>query len=264
MLETPYGQRRVSTWRSVLGISHGLTDPMTNHIDPIQLLATELDTMSATSAGRLVLQRIETRGLDTLGAASPSELAHVIEWNPRAERNCHTTLTALVPLAAQDHEIAIIVMIALRRPLRDMWLSIVRFGGDPDDGAELLAGLWKSLTQHKVGDVDRILELAFVQTRRTLRRGQRHDAALESIEGLDFADGGPNPEDLTDNLLGHLTAQGVVSREDADLIRVTRMEGVPIRDLAKFLNLPYKTIHQRRRRAEADIAHFLLKNPGLV
>jgi hypothetical protein len=264
MLETPYGQRRVSTWRSVLGISHGLTVPMTYHIDPIQLLTAELETLSATSAGKRVLQRIEVRGLDTLGASTPSELAHVIEWNQRTEPCCHATLAAPVPFAAQDHEIAIIVMTALQRPLRDMWLSFVRFGGDPDDGAELLAGLWKVLAKYKGGDVERILELAYIQTRRTLRRGQRHDAALESIEGLDFADGGPNPQDLTDNLLGHLSAQGVISRIDADLIRVTRIEGVPIRDFAESLNLPYKTTHQRRRRAEAAIAHFLVKNPGLV
>jgi hypothetical protein len=264
MAETPYEQRRVSTWRSVLGISHGLNVPMTNHIDPIQLLIAELDTLSATSAGRRMLQRIEVRGLDILGATSPSELAQVIEWNPRDEKRCHATLTALAPLATQDHEIAIIVMTALQRPLRDMWLSIVRFGGDPDNGAELLADLWGALAQYKGGDVEGILELAFVQTRRSIRRGQRHDAALETIEGLDFADGGPNPQDLTDNLLGHLTAQGVISRIDADLIRVTRIEGVAIRDLTESLNLPYKTTHQRRRRAEAAIAHFLVNNPGVV
>jgi DNA-directed RNA polymerase specialized sigma24 family protein len=237
---------------------------MTNHIDPIRLLTTELDTLSATSAGRRVLQRIELGGLDTLGASTPSELAHVIEWNPRTEGRCHATLAALVPLTALDHEIAIIVMAALRRPLRDMWLSSVRFGGNPDDGAELLAGLWRALAQYKDGDVERILELAFVQSRRSLRRIQRHNAGQESLEGLDFADGGPNPEDLTDNLLGHLTAQGIVSRKDADLIRVTRMEGVPVCDIAESLNLSYKTTHQRRRRAEAAIAHFLVKNPGLV
>jgi hypothetical protein len=259
---TPYTQGRVSSWRSVVGISHGLTVPMTNHTDPIQLLTIELDTLSATSLGRHLLRRIESTGLDTLGATTPSELAEAIEWNPRTESSCHPTLTALVPVARRDNEIAIIVMGALRLPLRDMWYSIVRFGADPDVGTELLGSLWRALADSgEETNVERILESALAQTRRTIRMEQRRLAVLDSLDGVDLADTAQIQSSFNDDLLSILTREGVVSQEDAELIRRTRVDGVAFLDHVRHHGIEYKVTHQRRLRAERRIAAYLIKNP---
>jgi hypothetical protein len=265
MPDSPIGQRNVITWRRVVGISHGLTGAMTTHTDPIQLLVRELNVVSATSIGRRSLFRIEAAGLDILGCTTASELAHGIAWDPRKEETPNPHLVALVPLARDDHEVALIVMVALRRPLRDIWFSIVRMGDDLDVGAELLAVLWSQIAgTHEGRDLDAILESVIVQTRRNVRRNKRECTAHESIEGMDFNDGRPNPGDLTDNLLGHLTSQGIVSREDADVIRVTRIDGVPFREFVRTNDLAHSTTWKRRHRAEEIIAGHLSRNPGLV
>jgi hypothetical protein len=263
-LESPYKQGRVSGWRSVLGISHGLTVPMTNHTDPIHLLTTELTTLSATSIGRRLLRSIEEMELDTLGATNLSDLARAIEWSPKSEQIRHSTLAGLVPLAAGDHGVAIVVMNAFRQPLRDMWHSLIRCGANQDVGAQLLAALWVALLDKKEGaDVERILEVTFVQTRRTLRQDERRRTVLDSIEGMDFADCAQNPKAPSENLLEMLTCEGVVTPDEAELIRVTRVDGMAFGDHVRRRHLDYKATHQRRLRAERRIALYLIKNPGL-
>ena len=265
MPDRPIEQRSVITWRRVVGISHGLTGAMTTHINPIQLLVRELNIVSRTTASQRILLRIEAAGLDLLGCTTASELAQTIAWNPRNGEAPHEHLAALVPLTGGDHEIALIVMVALRRPLRDIWFSIVRLSGDPDVGAEMLCVLWSQFARADSGaDLDVILETVYLETRRKVRQDQRRGAAYESIEGLDFVDEVSNPYDLTDNLLGHLTAQGIVSREDAEVIRATRIDGVPFRDFVRARNLVHSTTWKRRHRAEEVIAGHLSRNPGLV
>ena len=265
MLHSPIEQRDVITWRRVVGISHGLTGAMTTHIDPIQLLVRELNIVSRTTANQRILLRIEASGLDLLGCTTAAELAQTIAWNSRNGEAPHEHLTALVPLTGGDQEIALIVMVALRRPLRDIWFSIVRLSGDPDVGAEMLCVLWSQFARaDSSADLDDILEIVFLETRRKVRQDQRRGAAYESIEGLDFVDEVSNPYDLTDNLLGHLTTQGIVTREDAEVIRATRIGGVPFREFVRTRKLVYSTTWKRRHRAEVIIAGHLSRNPGLV
>jgi hypothetical protein len=265
MPDNPMRQRNVITWRRVVGISHGLTGAMTTHTNPIQLLVRELDIVSRTSGNRRVLLRIDAAGLDLLGCTTASELARTITWDPRMEESPHHHLDALMPLSGGDHQIALIVMVALRRPLRDIWFSIVRAAQDSDVGAEMFAVLWSQFARvDESGDIDEILETVLLETRRKVRRDTRECATYESIEGLDFIDGESNPYDITDNLLGHLGAQGIVSREDADVIRATRIDGVPFRDFVRTRNLVHSTTWKRRQRAEEIIAGHLSRNPGLV
>lgn len=246
-------------------MSHGLTGPMTTHTDPIQLLVRELDIVSRTSANRRVLLRVEAVGLDLLGCTTASEFAQTIAWDPRKTEGPHPHLGALMPLAGGDHQVSFIVMVALRRPLRDIWFSIVRAAQDSDVGAEMLAVLWSQVTRtDEYVDIEEMLETVLLETRRKARRDTRECAAYESIEGLDFVDDGSNPYDITDNLLGHLTAQGIVSREDADIIRATRIDGVPLRDFVRTRDLAHSTTWKRRQRAEEIIAGHLSRNPGLV
>jgi hypothetical protein len=263
-LETPGNNRDGSAWRRVVGISHGLTGAMTTPSDPIQLLVRELNIVSATSLGRRALLRIEAAGYDTMGCTTASELARSIAWDPRKEELPHPHLVAMVPLAAGDHEIALIVMVALRRPLRDIWFSNVRMGDDSDAAADLLAVLWSQFARVRhAADLDTIMEAVLLETRRNVRRDQRRGASHESIEGLDFADDGPNPNDLTDNLLGNLTEIGVVSRKDADIIYATRVAGVSFRDFVQSNDLVYWATWKRRRRAEEIVAGYLSRNAGL-
>jgi hypothetical protein len=261
--ETPLPQRDVSEWRRVLGISHGLTSPMTNYTDPIQLLTRELDTISATSLGRLALQRIEVHGLDIEGCTTLNELARLIEWDPRHVAVCHPTLSGLVSRAASDHVIALTGLVAMRRPLRDIWFSLARSSNDPDVGAELLVALWTSLELAPIdaspGD---ILSTVFLQTRRTIRSDQRRQSILESIEGLDFADERVATIAVRDDELERLITEEVICANDAELIRVTRILGMSLVDYVQTRGLHYDVTRKRRRRAERTIAIHLSRNAG--
>jgi hypothetical protein len=264
MPETPGNTRDGSAWRRVLGISHGLSGTMTTHSDPIQLLVRELNIVSATSLGRQALLRIEAAGYDTLGCTTVSELAHAIAWDPRKEVTPHPDLIAMVPLAVGDPEIALIVMVALRRPLRDIWFSNVRMGEYSDAGADVLAVLWSQFAGFREGEnLDTIMDAVIMETRRNVRRIQRRSASHESIEGLDFVDEGPNSNELTDDVLSHLTDLGVVSRDNADLIHATRVAGIPLRDFVQSNDLDYWATWKRRRRAEEIVAGYLSRNAGL-
>jgi hypothetical protein len=263
MSETPYIHRDVSTWRSVLGISHGLTDPMTNYTDPITLLVFELETLSATSVGRRALRRVEATGVDTLGCTTLKELAQCLAWDPRRGLAGHPTLLALVPLAPNDPEIALVVMVALRRPLRDMWFSITRVTGDPDVGAELLTVLWSLLTRaDDGGDLDDLMASVYRGTRQTIRRGHRQQALLVAIDDMDFADCGPNPDDVRDDPLGRLMDQEVISPDDADLIRSTRGGEVTLAEFARVRAVSYDSLRMRRRRIERIVASHLRISSG--
>ena len=254
----------MSAWRSVLGISHGITVPMTNYSDPIQLLVTELDTLSATSIGRRVLRRVEMEHIDTHGCATLKEFARQLEWDPRKEARCHPTLLALVPLAPNDREIALVIMVALRRPFRDMWFSLTRVTGDLDVGGELLVELWSALTRiQQASDLENLMESVYQATRRKVRRSQRQQGQLESIGALDFIDDDPIAQCVGDNLLDQLVHRELMGSDDAELIRLTRVEGVPLVELAKSLHVSYDSLRMRRQRIERVIASRLNENREL-
>jgi hypothetical protein len=128
---------------------------------------------------------------------------------------------------------------------------------------ELITTLWGALVENQGSDIEHLLEVAFVRTRRTVRMDIRRQASSDPIEGMDFADTAQGPDGLSSDLLVTLVDEGVVSREDADLIRATRVDCVAFSDHVRRHNLPYKTTHQRRLRAERDIANYLTHNSEL-
>ena len=237
---------------------------MTNYSDPIQLLVTEFDTLSATSIGRGVLRRMEMLRIDTHGCATLKEFAQQLEWDPRKEARCHSTLLALVPLAPNDREIALVIMVALRRPFRDMWFSLTRVTGDLDVGGELLVELWSALTRiQQASDLENLMESVYQATRRKVRRSQRQQGQLESIGALDFIDDDPIAQCVGDNLLDQLVHRELMGSDDAELIRLTRVEGVPLVELAKSLHVSYDSLRMRRQRIERVIASRLNENREL-
>ena len=230
---------------------------MTNYSDPTQLLVTELDTLSATSIGRRVLRRVESEHIDTHGCVTLQEFVRQLEWDPRKEARCHPTLLALVALAPKNRELALVIMVALRQPLRDMWFSLTRVTGDPDVGGELLAELWFALNQFpRVNDLEELMESVYRATRRSVRQSQRQQGRLERIGTLDFVDDGPSAQFLGDNLLDLLVHRGLLEPDDAELIRLTRVEGVPLVELAKSRHVSYDSLRMSRRRIERVIASY--------
>jgi hypothetical protein len=67
----------------------------------------------------------------------------------------------------------------------------------------------------------------------------------------------PRPPAHGDLLLARAVAAGVLSRVDAELIAVTRVEEVPLRQLAGRWGVGYEALRKRRQRAEAALTRWL-------
>ena len=65
------------------------------------------------------------------------------------------------------------------------------------------------------------------------------------------------PPDGADRLLEQAVARGVISAPDAELIAVTRLDDIPLAQVAAQLDRIPQSLRRRRRRAEARLAAFV-------
>jgi hypothetical protein len=87
----------------------------------------------------------------------------------------------------------------------------------------------------------------------------RREAALQDREasvGLRL-EPPARPPGHSDLVLAQAVHAGVVSRVDAELIAVTRVEKVPLRQFAACWGTGYEALRKRRYRAEAALAGWL-------
>ncbi len=240
--------------------SSGLTGPMNNYPDLIHQLVVELGVLSRTSRGRTLLSRIQTAGLDTRGCATALEFAQDLEWNPRTEPSPEMALDQLVVLSSGDREVALVLLVALRRAIREMIFSIGRQSSDLDIGSIVLVELL-SVIAISDGDksVGQLLDRTYRATQRLVRRRDREVLREVPWEvGLDAEEIVTLPELFTCELLEEVFREGLIGQSDIELIRQTRIDGEELADAAARLNEAYKTVQRRRHRAESIILQYLL------
>jgi hypothetical protein len=124
--------------------------------------------------------------------------------------------------------------------------------------AEALAGLLQAVRGWRLGE-DRVATRLVWAAARGAHRLLRREAAVgdrEASVGLRL-EPPPRPAAHGDLLLAHAVRTGVLSRVDAELVAATRIEEVPLRQLAGRWGVGYEALRKRRQRAEAALARWL-------
>jgi hypothetical protein len=124
--------------------------------------------------------------------------------------------------------------------------------------AEALAGLLQAVRGWRLGQ-DRVATRLVWAAARGAHRLLRRETVVgdrEASVGLQL-EPPPRPPAHGDLLLAQAVGAGVLSRVDAELIAVTRVEEVPLRQLAAGWGTGYEALRKRRQRAEAALARWL-------
>jgi hypothetical protein len=124
--------------------------------------------------------------------------------------------------------------------------------------AEALAGLVQAVHGWRLGQ-DRVATRLVWAAARGAHRLLRRETAVgdrEASVGLQL-EPPPRPPAHSDLLLAQAVRAGVLSRVDAELIAATRVEDVPLRQLAGRWGVGYEALRKRRYRAETALARWL-------
>jgi hypothetical protein len=124
--------------------------------------------------------------------------------------------------------------------------------------AEAVAALLQAVGAWRLGE-DRVASRLVWAAARGAHRLLRRETTLQDREasvGLRL-EPPPRPPAHGDLLLAQAVHAGVLSRADAELIAATRVEEVPLRDLAGRWETGYEALRKRRYRAEAALASWL-------
>jgi hypothetical protein len=123
---------------------------------------------------------------------------------------------------------------------------------------EALVGLLQAVRGWRLGQ-DRVASRLVWAAARSAHRLLRRETTLRDREasvGLRL-EPPPRPPAHSDLLLAQAVTAGVLSPVDAELIAVTRVEEVPLRQLAAGWGTGYEALRKRRYRAEAALARWL-------
>jgi hypothetical protein len=124
--------------------------------------------------------------------------------------------------------------------------------------AEALAGLIQAVRGWRLGQ-DRVASRLVWAAARGAHRLLRRETTLQDREASVGLQQEPpsRPPAHCDLLLAQAVRAGVLSRVDAELIAATRVEEVPLRQLAGRLGVGYEALRKRRYRAETVLARWL-------
>jgi hypothetical protein len=128
----------------------------------------------------------------------------------------------------------------------------------PDLEAEALVALLQAVRAWPLGQ-DRVATRLVWAAARGAHRLLRRERALgdrETSVGLGL-EPPPRPPAHGDLLLAQAVRAGVLSRADAELIAVTRLQEIPLRQLTGRWDTGYEALRKRRYRAEAALARWL-------
>lgn len=132
-----------------------------------------------------------------------------------------------------------------------------------DLDAELLAGFLEALRSDHVPDTrvrGWLIGQAYIAARRQRRIETRHAHRRHRTNPADIADVAevvslsyPADSDGPDTILNAAVARGVITAAERDLIARTRLNGMPLLELARSTGQHYDALASQRRRAEADL-----------
>lgn len=168
----------------------------------------------------------------------------------------------LIRLARAHGDAWIIGCVGLALPvLRRMAGRLSRGPGDAADvTADVVVGFTHALRSVNL-DRPRLTLQLYRATRMACARsgapGGPAPVAPQTFDRFDTVVSGA-PAGHPDLLLARAVAQGIISRTDAQVIGVTRLESVPLRAVAEDLAVPYDVLRRRRAAAESRLRAAIL------
>ncbi|MEV5413247.1 hypothetical protein AB0K60_30995 [Thermopolyspora sp. NPDC052614] len=160
----------------------------------------------------------------------------------------------LIRLAREHGDVWIIGCLGLALPVLRRMAG--RLSGGPGDAADVTAEVVVAFTHALHGlnlDRPRLTPRLYRATRLACARPAAPGGPVPvAPQTFDTIVSGA-PADHPDLLLARAVAQGVISRADARLIGVTRLESVPLRAVAEGLAVPYDVLRRRRAAAESRL-----------
>jgi hypothetical protein len=234
---------------------------MTDGHGPFEELREHLGAVAWAPAAHRLSERLAQSGL-CVGAST--DLVAVVELY-RVNRARRAVLVECLASWAPRDELAALVLIDVLRPqLEAMAGRLARRLGHPDSSeaeGDVLGAACETLTRRPPPGRCERLEAVWSAARRAtcLRR----TVADPLPERFDMA--APEeavPLERWPGLLDRAAAAGVVSHEEAVLIARTRVDGEPLRRLARDLGRPYDALRMERRRAEAALRSYAASVEG--
>jgi hypothetical protein len=209
--------------------------------EPTDLYLRGEDFGDELPAGRIALPRLR----DLLLAASTSLPTRDAVWRELIERARADRSTWVVMAVGM-------AMPGLRRCLRELKLA---FLGDPTDlESEIAKGFLEALNTIDVTEYALCARLVRAAHKAGVRLVYA-EAAFDGARWEEFDSRAPIPPwGHPDFLLLGAVDAGVITEAEARLIATTRLEDVPVDQVAAFLQERTNTVVQRRRRAENRLA----------
>lgn len=130
---------------------------------------------------------------------------------------------------------------------------------DPDDlWAEILAGFWEAASSLKNSSrvAGQLINAARWRATKAIKQTAEYESHREPLsKAFDIA--APGPEPIADDPLEDAISQGVLTELEAELIRLTRLDGYTLDEVASRRNASRHSLRLRRHRAEARLASWL-------
>lgn len=233
------------------GISRLPTLAMTNDI--FSKLAGELDRRSRGGPGALALERLGAHGASVEDVTTLSDLV----------RQCHESnvgavglVADLIKLAPDDELLALAALVALRPALRRVARRVGGHGADQADVDQtVLASAWGAIrapgTEKTASAVvSHVWSETWSQLRRVRRSAEREllcePSAREWICLI-------HEDASADVGLGRPLTAHTLSQSDLQLVRLVRIVGVPLREVARTLAVPKSTLEYQLQRVERSL-----------
>lgn len=224
------------------------------------LLTHDLETRSAGSSGRALLDKLEDYCLDLLDATRPLEFAQRLEsTDPHARR----VLEELLEWTAQERAFQLVALVALAPDLDRVARQLGHGRPSADTVAEVLVQASQALcwTYELVeGErADFVRRYAFMASKGEQRRMSRHNVlALSFSDDFDWAEvsSGLDVEAKVDQRLRFAHDRGVISSDERQVIELTRGGTCSLRALAQASTASYDALRVRRSRAESRLRAF--------
>jgi DNA-directed RNA polymerase specialized sigma24 family protein len=232
---------------------------MTTRTDALHHLTLDLDRRSSAPEGRRALRRFASHGIDVGTATTIGELVASCHDRHRAQgRDPATLLDGLLGLARSDPDAALCALVALRPALYRIAGRVSSPRPADDDAiAEVVAIAWAVVRELERSDPVTHFEVigtTWTRARTTLRRHATHALHEEPISKRWDAPAAPSePTDTVEPLLERAIAMGTLTRQDAELIALTRAGDASLEELALRLGVVRGTLLRRRSRAEAAL-----------
>lgn len=233
-------------------------------VDPVPLERLEHQLEEELSRPALVGRFLDWSRRDPALASfrRPADLLRFLHSRPSPIEH-DAVLRALIARAPTDAAARCLVLRALLPGLKNV---VRRLLIDPETREELWATVlccaWERICTYSVERrPNRIAANVLLDTMRaTLAEIQRPGPASEPLlEPIVAAD--RNDEGDIDALLRAATAAGAITAREAELVLVTRFDGVPLAHVAAAHGEPYNRVKVRRQRAERRLLVWLGHRP---